>query len=303
MRRLRALDLLQPAAPGQPPYLSAASGLVRSGSQLYVVADDELHLGRFPIGGNAPGHLIRLFAGDLPERPKARKRHKADLEILLRLPPLPGYPHGALLALGSGSRPRRQRGALLALDEQGEVSGAVLQVDTTALCRRLEREFGTVNLEGAWVHGTRLRLLQRGNQDLSTSALVDLDFATLAEGLVQDGVLADVIPRRVLRMNLGDIDGVRLSFTDACVLKDGSWLFSAVAEDTDDAYADGRLAGASLGLATPDAEIVWQRPLPAEYKVEGIHAEMNEGRLRVLCVTDADDRLQPAQLLEVGTGQ
>jgi hypothetical protein len=44
------------------------------------------------------------------------------------------------------------------------------------------------------------------------------------------------------------------------------------------------------------------RPLPAEYKVEGIQAERVEGRLRVLCVTDADDRLQPAQLLEVITG-
>jgi hypothetical protein len=121
-RKLRDLDLARVDG-REPAFLSAASGLVRSGGELYVVADDELHLGRFEPEGGAPGSLMRLLDGKLPERPAARKRRKADLEILMRLPALPGFAHGALLALGSGSRPPRERGALVQLDEDGRARG------------------------------------------------------------------------------------------------------------------------------------------------------------------------------------
>ena len=87
--------------------MSAASGLVRSGAQLFVVADDELHLGVFEdtLGGGGvltPGRVVRLFEGDLPNPKGPRKKAKPDLETLALLPPLPGCACGALLALGSG---------------------------------------------------------------------------------------------------------------------------------------------------------------------------------------------------------
>ncbi len=37
------------------------------------------------------------------------------------LPAFGDYPNGALMALGSGSRPSRHRGALLALDAAGDI--------------------------------------------------------------------------------------------------------------------------------------------------------------------------------------
>ncbi len=115
-------------APGEHPrglrFLSAASGLVRVGDWFYVVADDELHLGVFPVDSAAPLRLVRLLDGALPAGAKQRKAAKPDLESLLVLPATAGSPGGALLALGSGSRPNRRIGALLGLDERGEPLGA-----------------------------------------------------------------------------------------------------------------------------------------------------------------------------------
>lgn len=302
LRKLRALDLAHSES-GSSPYLYAASGLVASGGELYVVADDEMHLARFPAVGDAPGTLLRLLPGDLPQVAAARKRDKADFEILLRLPALPGYPCGALLALGSGSRPVRERGALLALDETGRVRGDAVEVNAAPLYRCLSGESGRLNLEGGWLHGGRLRLLQRGNRGPEGSSIIDLDFAALAGDLAQERVLVDITPLRVIPVHLGMIGAVRLTFTDACGLHDGSWLYSAVAEDTADAYLDGDFTGAVVGLATSDARIVWQRPLEPACKVEGIFGERTARGLRVLCVTDADDRSTPAQLLETCIGQ
>ena len=115
-RILRQLTIDPASYPRGLSFLTAASGLVRHQGRFYVVADDEQHLAIFDSATAAPGRLIRLFEGDLPASPKERKALKGDLEALLLLPRMPDWPSGALLALGSGSRPNRNAGALLALD-------------------------------------------------------------------------------------------------------------------------------------------------------------------------------------------
>jgi hypothetical protein len=63
----------------EPSFLSAASGLVAIGSHLYVVADDELQLGRFPADGDAPGELLRLRPGVLPDyTPNAKQASRTS---------------------------------------------------------------------------------------------------------------------------------------------------------------------------------------------------------------------------------
>jgi hypothetical protein len=292
----RALDLTLPTAPGRPFFLSAASGLVRSGERLYVVADDELQLGCFSATAARPGTLLRLFKGTLPMRPKPRKKRKADLEILLRLPPLPAHAHGALLALGSGSSDQRRRGALVPLDARSHARGAAITIDAAPLYTRLERSFDDLNLEGGWLDGDSLCLLHRGNRGDSPNAVIELDYAALVEGLA-GRELPELTPRRITEVKLGAIEGIPLGFTDACSPAPGVWLFSAVAEDTHDARADGACVGAVIGLATRAEGIVWQRRIAPLHKVEGIDARLRAGRLDMLCVTDADDPSTPAQLL------
>ena len=135
VRHLRDLQVDPITHPRGRTYLSAASGLVRVQEQLYVVADDEHYFAVFDARApEAPGRLIRLFAGELPKGQKKRKARKPDVEALARLPALPDCPSGALLALGSGSRPNRNAGVLMTLGADGSVEGAVRHIDLTPLC-------------------------------------------------------------------------------------------------------------------------------------------------------------------------
>src|SRR5882757_8951381 len=119
LKQIRELNLEAPSRTGRPLHLSAASGLVVVKSLAYVVADDELHLGVFPTQGTAPGRLFRMFEGDLQRDKGDRKKAKPDLEALVLLPSFPDFAHGALFAIGSGSKRNRMRGVLLGLDQQG----------------------------------------------------------------------------------------------------------------------------------------------------------------------------------------
>src|SRR5437868_3033677 len=86
LTKIRELDLAAAPTAGRPQHLSAASGLVCIGSFMYVVADDELHLGVFQTEHTEPGRLIRLFDGALPDSKPDRKKQKPDLEALAVLP-------------------------------------------------------------------------------------------------------------------------------------------------------------------------------------------------------------------------
>ena len=105
---LRTLTLDASQHPLGRPHLSAASGLVLLGQRLYLVADDEQHLGVLDLGSDAPLQLLRIVEGDLPAGAAARKAAKRDFEAITLLPPHAQAPHGALLVLGSASRPQRQ---------------------------------------------------------------------------------------------------------------------------------------------------------------------------------------------------
>ncbi|WP_141331848.1 hypothetical protein [Myxococcus sp. AB025B] len=293
----RTLTLEAPESPGLPAHVSAASGLVRVGDWLHVIADDSLHLATFPAHEDAPGRLSRLFEGELPEEPAARKAAKPDLEALCLLGPLVGAPHGALLALPSGSTSARMRGALVMLGADGSLTGEVRTVDCATMYQQLSRELGSLNIEGAAVVGGRLRLLQRGNGDAGVDALVDLD-RERAMRAIEVGALGPEVVRTTLRWELGRTGGVRLSFTDASPLPDGRMIFTATAEASPDTYSDGAVAGSAVGLLAPDGTPLFLDVVDAKVKLEGVDARVEGGRVHLLLVADADDPSVAAPLLE-----
>lgn len=301
---LRTLALQQPTAPGRPAFLSAASGLVWRDGYFYVVADDELQLGIFTVDLARPGTTLPLLAGELPIDAKARKQAKPDFETLTWLPPTEAQPQGALLALGSGSRANRMLGVQLPFDARATVGRTPALFDCTPLYTALEREFGIVNIEGAVIQKDRLQrerllLLQRGNKTDGVNALVALDLQRFRHdcerGQIEAATLIDI-----QRCELGAVDGVALGFTDATCLPDGQLLALAVAEDTDDPYADGATLGSYL--CRFDRHNVPQEfiPLATDAKTEGI-ALWSEapGEPQLVFVTDADDAAIPALLLGV----
>lgn len=293
---LRELDVFRERSDTQPSYISAASGLVRVGSHIYVVADDDLHLGVFSFGDNEPGRLIRLFAGDLPIIKADRKRDKPDLEAILFIPAFEDFPHGALLALGSASRPNRGRGVLLGLDPQGVLSGSPKPVNMAPMLGSLHQAFADLNIEGAAVVGDELLLFQRGNKKHIENAIIRYPLLPGLEAL-RGLDAAPVAPSAIKRVDLGMIEGVPLCFTDATALPNGDVVFCAVAEDTDDAYRDGRCVGAAIGIVDKTGRLLSLHQLEQPHKVEGISAQLENETVRLLLVTDADDPVIPAKLL------
>ncbi len=300
LKRLRKLHLASSSGRGRPRFISAASGLAITGRWLYVIADDELHLGVFAVNGTAAGTLVRLLPGKLPKAPQKRKARKADFEVLTLLPRFAGCPHGALLALGSGSRPRRRRGVLVPLDRAGAVDGSPRVIDLSGLYRGLEKKLGELNVEGAVVLGQHLCLLNRGHPRQGGSAVVWLGLPAVLRGIASSDAIGTV-RCWVRHYDLGTADGVPLGFTDGAALPGGGIVFTAVAESADNSYKDGPCVGAAVGVLGPDGELEWLRKLRPALKVEGISVRPGSRGRELLLVTDADDATLQAHLYTATT--
>jgi hypothetical protein len=302
---LRTLDVRPAQHPGGQPHLSAASGLVcisaHGRSHCYAVADDEHHLGHFMADDAAPVELLRLLPGDLPEDKKQRKRLKPDLECLGILPTMAGYPQGALLMLGSGSKDARHTGLLMPLNADGLVHGegmAFERIDLTALYASLHTEFDDLNIEGCFVQGEHVQLIQRGNKGSSRSACIRFDLKSLQTWLL-DSQSAPPLPQQIVHVNLGEIDGIPLTPTDGLALPNSRWLLSAAAENTENSFLDGPCAGSALALLNAQGDVLALHQLQGSPKVEGISLWTQGDTTRLLMVTDADDPLQASQLLSL----
>jgi hypothetical protein len=251
--------------------LSAASALVCQEQSLWLLADDALVLQRYSLNGEWQAEQT-LLPGELPADAKLRKRLKPDFEALLLLP------EGSLLALGSGSTERRCRGCLVEAD-------SVRVIDLNPLYRTLAGHFQELNIEGGVVYREQLLLAQRGNGRGRENALVLLDLAQVLRDL-QDGQLSAEALRRIVPLQLPDLDGVPLSLTDLSVAPNGALYFTATAEATDSSYLDGACVGSVLGRLDAQLAIAELNRLTPVVKIEGL-AFQADGR--PLLVADADD--------------
>ncbi len=267
---------------------------------MYVVADDEHHLGVFAAADHRlAGRLVRVRRGVLPSAKEARKRRKPDFESLVALPPFGAYTYGAIFAIGSGSKPNRRSAVLLALNADGSAHGAPRTVSLQKWFTRLQREFGEVNLEGAFVQGENLTLLQRGNKSNPRNACVRIPLAPVLDAIAKRRSVSPPRFAGVTDFDLGAFDGAPLCFTDGAALPAGGFVFTAVAEATQDSYTDGECVGAAIGIIDADDRLraLWRLDPPL--KVEGIEARVTGKGLELTVVTDADRASVPAQLLTV----
>lgn len=303
LSKVRSLDLVEPAQAGRKPHLSAASGLVHAGERLFVVADDELSLGIFDDTHKKPGDLIRLLPGELPLDPVERKEAKADLESLVLLPPFPGFNYGALLALSSGSKKKKRHiSALLRLKKHMTVSGGAMPFDLAEAYEPLHQEFARLNIEGAVVHDGELRLFQRGNKKDRTNAILRCRLAPVLEAISLGRGIGALELVAVVPVELGDLDGVPFSFTDAAALPSGDMAFTCAAEDTEDAYDDGPCTGSAVGIVGVQGNIVALERVSENVKLEGVAAREKDGTADLLLVSDADDADIPATLFAASIG-
>jgi hypothetical protein len=292
LHELRKLDVEEPSRPGRPAHLSAASGVVRRGDFVYVIGDDELHLGVYRLSSNQPGRLQRVLAGDLPADRGERSGLKPDLEALTVLPPFEAHPYGALVGLGSGSAPERDRGFVCRLAADGSIADQPEELSLAPLYRLLREHVAELNVEGAATMGDRLWLLHRGASQEASNLVVELSLERLLHSLRDDLCLDVEELEGVRRYDLGDIDGVELTFSDATPIADQLLVFTASAEAD-----DGRIRGSVVGTLALDGSVQRLRTIDRRWKVEGVHAAIDTGVLDFTFVCDQDDPDAPAPLL------
>ena len=289
-------------ADGLPAHVRAASAIRRRGARLMIVQDDVNAIAVLDPQTSSTSSLL------LPEGPHGarvfddrhgNKKQKLDLEACVVLP------DGRLVALGSGSSPKRERLVSIAADERGSVE----VIEAGELYAELRVHAGArgaeLNIEGAVVQGARLRLLQRGNGKHGSTpwnAILDLELAGFLHWLDDRGARPRV--QRILEVELGAIGGVPLGFTDATVMADGRLAFLACAEDSADVVSDGPVLGCRFGwLDADDRSAVTTVVLDADgtptgLKLEGIEAR--EGGSSVFdVVADMDRPDEPALMAEL----
>ena len=170
-------------------------------------------------------------------------------------------------------------------------------LDFAPLFNSLSEVFGELNIEGAFIDGEHLALLQRGNTVSGRNARVRVALAPLLAGIARGDATVPLAYEDICDFLLGDINGISLSFTDGAALPGGGFVFTAAAEDTDNSYADGTCAGSAIGIidANDQLQQVWQ--LDGTRKLEGIAALETAHGLELLLVSDPDDANVAGQLL------
>jgi len=302
LRQVGTLALEPRSSPGEASYVASASGVVRRAEYVYVIADDELCLAVFDASSDEPGRLKRVLSGTLPADEDGRSEAKPDLEALTTLPPIEGSPYGALLGLGSGSAPERDRGFAWRLQADGSLEGDPIELDLAPLYGLLRDRLATLNVEGAAVMGDELWLLQRGNSAHGENVVVALSCAEVLESLERDRTLAAEEFQRVLGFDLGELHGVPLTFSDASALGGEMLVFTASAEDSSGTHGKGAILGSVVGTIDLAGEVRRLRTIERKYKVEGVHAVLDSGVVTMTFVCDQDDPATASPLLSATMG-
>jgi hypothetical protein len=289
----------------RPAHVRAGSGLARVPGGVALVQDDANFIAIVdPATGLARDVPLPAGPGGVRQFDDTRgnKREKLDLEACVA-DTIDGVP--TLVALGSGATSLRER--IVLVRDIGAPGAGPTVIHARSLYARLraERDFAgdELNVEGAIRIGDTLRLFARGNGEHSLcAATCDLDWSRFLAYL-RDPDAAPPEPAAIVRHDLGMLDDVRLGFTDAAWWE-GTILFTAAAEDSDNAVDDGDVAGSVLGTIAPDGTTRWTRlvtPDGAPYagKVEGILAPTDDAGDEVTAVVDADDAGAPSLLCRI----
>jgi hypothetical protein len=294
LRALRELDLAEPPGEGQPAHVSSASGVARRGDFVYVIGDDLLFLGVFRLSDSSPGSLRRV----LPDPEPGGAEDKPDLEVLTLLPPFAKHPFGALLGLGSGSGPHRDRGFVVPLAADGSLRDEPVVIDLEPLYRLLGERVDGLNIEGACVMGDRLWLLHRGNRGSMTNVVAELSLEHVMGSITGDRTIEVNELEAIRAYDLGSLDGVELTFSDATPIGDRILAFTASAEaESETSDHDAQIRGSVVGTIDLEGHVQRLRTIDRRYKVEGVHASIDTGVMDFLFVCDQDDPQTASPLL------
>ncbi|MBL0171025.1 MAG: hypothetical protein IPP90_09890 [Gemmatimonadaceae bacterium] len=293
----------------RPAHIRAASSLAWVNGQIALIQDDANFVALIDAhGGDA--QAIVLPRGDGGKRQfddlRGNKKFKLDLEACVAIA---GEGGPTLLAFGSGSKRRRRH--VVAVDLWEAEAPRVAVHDASSFYERLELETAfagsDMNIEGALVVADAVRFFGRGNGKSrdglhALNATCDVPLRSLLVYLRDAERAVPPAPDNITQYALGDLAGTPLGFTDATILGDAV-LYSATAEQSDDASTDGPVTGSVLGVIERDGRvrcttITDQSGRPFCEKVEGVLRSQTSTQ-SVYVVVDADDPTRPSELCEI----
>jgi len=299
----------------RPRHVRAASGAAWIGDRLALIQDDAHFIALVdPQTGLAEAIALPPGPGGkrLFDDTRGSKHLKLDLEACFAVQR--GDTH-ELIALGSGSKPLRERIVLLRLRPapSGSAHTPELRViDASSLYHTLHEAVAfsgsELNLEGALLRGDSLLLFQRGNgapRDALApiNAVAELSWPDFEHYLASRG--AGDVPklRAITQYDLGAAEHVPYTFTDATLAPSGDIVFLASAEDSSSAVTDGTIQGTHVGRLARDgsarmAPLLDERGEPSRAKAEGIALDRGDPT-RAWVVVDMDDPALASELLEV----
>lgn len=294
----------------RPPHVRAASGLSAFLEHLAVIQDDANWLAL--IDADQKVTAIPLPPSPNGDRVFSRSRgnrcDKYDLEACITVASDSGP---ELLGFSSGSRAGREW--VLRVRDAGEAPPDLNGDGGRALADRLNAEFvdavpfyrsmrenrdfsgAGLNIEGALTVGhDTIRLFQRGNAAPkdgfpAIDATAELSWTDLCRHLADRHASPPPL-RNIRTYDLGELDGVRLTFSDAEYLGDERVLFSASAEDRD----TGEIKGSVLGLIGADGSASWtelvdENGRPFGGKIEGLTLDLHDPRTIHFVIDDDDE--------------
>lgn len=261
----------------------AGSALLRVADRLVAVQDDAWSVAWIDLPGLAV--TTQVLMGDGTALPK---KQKPDFEAAVLAP------DGSIHMFGSGSAANRCVVARIATGS-AMVELRDMSLLYAAVRRALDLD-SPPNIEAALLHDDRLRLFHRG-AGAAPSASVDLPATVLQAGPIE--ILS------CQHYEFGHLDGVALHITDAAGMNGARTAFLAAAEQTDDAIADGPVAGSVIGLiesAGMSTRLRWARLIdpdgsPSQRKAEGL--VMDDDGCGAWILTDPDSKQRPAELCRV----
>ncbi len=307
-------------AEDRPPHVRAASGLSAFREYLAVIQDDanwlalidsEDRVYALPLPPSSSG--ARVFS-----KARGNRHEKFDLEACITVPGTKGQ---ELIGFASGSRVGREW--ILRVHESASFGAALTEtalnaqsvseltaefVDATRFYEALRANTGFsgagLNIEGAVViDEDTVVLFQRGNAhatgDLTAvDATAELSWRALNDHLADPENVPPPTLENVISYDLGSLDGVRLTFSDAEYLGDRRILYSASAEDP----GTGRIAGSVLGVIDLNGPVQWTELIDENGsafpgKIEGLSRDIRDAR-RVRFVIDDDDETVPSEIFE-----
>ncbi|WP_133364908.1 DUF6929 family protein [Qipengyuania sediminis] len=292
----------------RPAHVRAASGLAAFREYLAVIQDDANWLAL--IDSNQQVTAVPLPPSEKGDRvfskTRGNARDKYDLEACVTVTTGETC---ELVGFSSGSREEREW--VLRVREPGGGGGFKAEfVPAPAFYAALrgETQFSGagLNIEGALSLGEdTIRLFQRGNAAPiegreAIDATGDISWAALCAHLGDPARYPPPPLQNLRRYALGELEGTRLTFSDAEHLGGGRVLFSASAEAAGGEGEDGTIHGSVLGIIEPDGTARWTRLQDEDGgaftgKIEGLTLNPSDPG-KVCFVIDDDDEDTPSRI-------